>query len=340
MTNDPTRTKDAHESGAPLVSDELLRVEGLVKHFPIRGGALNRVVNHVQAVNGVSFTVRRGEVLGLVGESGSGKTTVGRLVLRLEHATDGRVLFDGVDLLTLPRGEMRRFRKRMQVIFQDPYASLNPREKVRTVLGHALALHRIGTPADREERILRLMEQVGLSADQLDRFPHEFSGGQRQRVGIARALAVNPDFIVADEPVSALDVSIQAQVINLLSDLRDALDLTMLFIAHDLAVVEHICDRVAVMYLGRIMEIAPSGVLYEEPNHPYTEALLSAVPVPDPDRARKRTVLTGDIPSPIDPPSGCVFRSRCPRAEAICAREVPELKQVGPDHFSACHLTT
>jgi oligopeptide/dipeptide ABC transporter ATP-binding protein len=340
MTNDPTRTKDAQQSGAPLVRDELLRVEGLVKHFPIRGGALNRVVNHVQAVNGVSFSVRRGEVLGLVGESGSGKTTVGRLVLRLEHATDGRVLFDGVDLLTLPRGEMRRFRKRMQVIFQDPYASLNPREKVRTVLGHALALHRIGTPADREERILRLMEQVGLSADQLDRFPHEFSGGQRQRVGIARALAVNPDFIVADEPVSALDVSIQAQVINLLSDLRDALDLTMLFIAHDLAVVEHICDRVAVMYLGRIMEIAPSGVLYEEPNHPYTEALLSAVPVPEPDRPRKRTVLTGDIPSPIDPPSGCVFRSRCPRAEAICAREVPELKQVGPDHFSACHLTT
>ncbi|KPJ84189.1 MAG: peptide ABC transporter ATP-binding protein [Gemmatimonas sp. SG8_23] len=322
------------------MSGDLLRVEGLVKHFPVRGGPLNRVVNHVQAVNGVSFTVRRGEVLGLVGESGSGKTTVGRLVLRLEEATGGTVVFDGTDVLELPRSELRRFRKRMQIIFQDPYASLNPRERVRTVLGHALALHRIGTPADRAERIARLLKQVGLSPDQLDRFPHEFSGGQRQRIGIARALAVNPEFIVADEPVSALDVSIQAQVINLLSDLRDELDLTMLFIAHDLAVVEHICDRVAVMYLGRIMEIAPADALYEEPNHPYTEALLSAVPVPEPGRPRRRMVLVGDIPSPINPPSGCVFRSRCPRAEAICALEVPELTQVGPDHFSACHLTT
>ncbi len=322
------------------MTDDLLRVEGLVKHFPVRGGALNRVVKRVRAVNGVSFSVRRGEVLGLVGESGSGKTTVGRLVLRLEEATAGKVLFDGTDVLGLSRRDMRRFRKRMQIIFQDPYASLNPREKVRTVLGHALALHRIGTPESRSERAVELMEQVGLSADQLDRFPHEFSGGQRQRVGIARALAVNPEFLVADEPVSALDVSIQAQVINLLSDLKDELDLTMLFIAHDLAVVEHICDRVAVMYLGRIMEIAPSAALYEEPNHPYTEALLSAVPVPEPGRRRKRTILVGDIPSALDPPSGCVFRSRCPKAEAVCAREVPELKRVGPDHFSACHLTT
>jgi peptide/nickel transport system ATP-binding protein/oligopeptide transport system ATP-binding protein len=235
---------------------------------------------------------------------------------------------------------MRLFRKRMQIIFQDPYASLNPREKVRTVLGHALALHRIGTPESRSERTVELMRKVGLSPAQLDRFPHEFSGGQRQRVGIARALAVNPEFLVADEPVSALDVSIQAQVINLLSDLKDELDLTMLFIAHDLAVVEHICDRVAVMYLGKIMEIAPSGALYDKPNHPYTEALLSAIPVPEPGRTRKRTVLTGDIPSAINPPSGCVFRSRCPRAKAICAQETPELKPVGPDHFSACHLTT
>jgi oligopeptide/dipeptide ABC transporter ATP-binding protein len=321
-------------------SHDLLRVEGLVKHFPIRGGMLNRVMNHVRAVDGVSFTVRSGEVLGLVGESGSGKTTVGRLVLRLEEATAGRISFDGTDVSALSRSEMRRFRKRMQIIFQDPYASLNPRERVRTVLGHALAQHRIGTPRDREERIVRLLEQVGLSAAQLDRFPHEFSGGQRQRIGIARALAVDPDFIVADEPVSALDVSIQAQVINLLSDLRDELDLTMLFIAHDLAVVEHICDRVAVMYLGRIMEVAPAAALYAAPNHPYTEALLSAVPVPEPGLPRKRMVLVGDVPSPIDPPSGCVFRSRCPRAEAICAREVPKLKQVGPDHFSACHLTT
>lgn len=322
------------------MTDHLLRVESLVKQFPIRGGALNRVVNYIQAVNGVSFSVCRGEVLGLVGESGSGKTTIGRLVLRLEEATAGKVIFDGTNILELPKKEMRRFRKRMQIIFQDPYASLNPREKVRTVIGHALALHRIGTPESRSERAVELIEQVGLSPDQLDRFPHEFSGGQRQRVGIARALAVNPDFLVADEPVSALDVSIQAQVINLLSDLKDQLDLTMLFIAHDLAVVEHICDRVAVMYLGKIMEIAPSRTLYNDPNHPYTEALLSAVPVPEPGHRQKRTVLSGDIPSAINPPSGCVFRSRCPRAEAICATETPELKQIGPDHFSACHLTT
>ena len=322
------------------MTDDILCVEGLVKRFPIRGGTLNRVVDHVQAVNGVSFTVRRGEVLGLVGESGSGKTTVGRLVLRLAEATAGKVIFDGTNLLELSKRDMRLFRKRMQIIFQDPYASLNPREKVRTVLGHALALHRIGTPESRSERTVELMRKVGLSPAQLDRFPHEFSGGQRQRVGIARALAVNPEFLVADEPVSALDVSIQAQVINLLSDLKDELDLTMLFIAHDLAVVEHICDRVAVMYLGKIMEIAPSGALYDKPNHPYTEALLSAIPVPEPGRARKRTVLTGDIPSAINPPSGCVFRSRCPRAKAICAQETPELKPVGPDHFSACHLTT
>jgi oligopeptide/dipeptide ABC transporter ATP-binding protein len=322
------------------VSDDLLQVEGLVKHFPVRGGALNRVVGQVQAVSGVSFTVRRGEVLGLVGESGSGKTTVGRLVLRLEEATAGKVIFDGTDVLALSKRDLRRFRKRMQIIFQDPNASLNPREKVRTVIGHALALHNIGTPDDRPDRAVELIEQVGLSAAQLDRFPHEFSGGQRQRIGIARALAVNPDFLVADEPVSALDVSIQAQVINLLSDLKEKLDLTMLFIAHDLAVVEHICDRVAVMYLGKIMEVAPSDALYTTPNHPYTDALLSAVPVPEPGRQRKRTVLTGDIPSPINPPSGCVFRSRCPRAEAICAQEAPPLKQVGPDHFSACHLTT
>ena len=322
------------------MTDHLLRVESLVKQFPIRGGALNRVVNYIQAVNGVSFSVCRGEVLGLVGESGSGKTTIGRLVLRLEEATAGKVIFDGTNILELPKKEMRRFRKRMQIIFQDPYASLNPREKVRTVIGHALALHRIGTPESRSERTVELIEQVGLSPDQLDRFPPEFSGGQRQRVGIARALAVNPDFLVADEPVSALDVSIQAQVINLLSDLKDQLDLTMLFIAHDLAVVEHICDRVAVMYLGKIMEIAPSRTLYNDPNHPYTEALLSAVPVPEPGHRQKRTVLSGDIPSAINPPSGCVFRSRCPRAEAICATETPELKQIGPDHFSACHLTT
>jgi len=322
----------------PRPVDDLLRVEGLVKHFPVRGGALNRVVNHVQAVSGVSFTVKRGEVLGLVGESGSGKTTVGRLVLRLEEATAGSVVFDGTDITELSRAEMRRFRTRMQIIFQDPYASLNPRERVRTVIHHALDLHEIGAPDTRADRAVQLMEQVGLSAAQLDRFPHEFSGGQRQRIGIARALAVNPDFIVADEPVSALDVSVQAQVINLLSDLRDQLELTMLFIAHDLAVVEHVCDRVVVMYLGKIMEVAPSRALYSDPSHPYTQALLSAVPTPEPGRKRDRIALPGDIPSPIDPPSGCVFRTRCPRAESICAEKTPPLIQVGPEHFGACHF--
>jgi oligopeptide/dipeptide ABC transporter ATP-binding protein len=278
--------------------------------------------------------------VGLVGESGSGKTTVGRTLLRLEEATSGTVTFDGTDILTLPKEDMRKFRKRMQIIFQDPYASLNPREKIRTVIGHALTQHQIGTPEDREDRIVRLLEQVGLSADYMDRFPHEFSGGQRQRIGIARALAVDPEFVVADEPVSALDVSIQAQVINLLDDLKDALNLTMLFIAHDLAVVEHICDRVIVMYLGRIMEIAPASTLYSAPNHPYTQALLSAIPIPKPGRKHSRVVLKGDIPSPINPPSGCVFRTRCPRAIGDCATIVPTLKPVGPDHFSACIIPT
>ena len=318
----------------------LLQVKDLKKYFPIRGGILNRVVNNVQAVNDVTFDVRKGEVVGLVGESGSGKTTVGRTLLRLEEATSGSVTFGGTEILTLPKEDMRKFRKRMQIIFQDPYASLNPREKIRTVIGHALAQHQIGTPDDREDRIVRLLEQVGLSADYMDRFPHEFSGGQRQRIGIARALAVDPEFVVADEPVSALDVSIQAQVINLLDDLKDALNLTMLFIAHDLAVVEHICDRVIVMYLGRIMEIAPASTLYSAPNHPYTQALLSAIPIPKPGRKRSRVVLKGDIPSPINPPSGCVFRTRCPRAIGDCATIVPALKPVGLDHVSACILPT
>jgi oligopeptide/dipeptide ABC transporter ATP-binding protein len=318
----------------------LLQVTDLTKYFPIRGGILNRVVNNVQAVNGVTFDVRKGEVVGLVGESGSGKTTVGRTLLRLEEATSGQVNFDGTDILTLPKEDMRRVRKRMQIIFQDPYASLNPREKIRTVISHALSQHEIGSTSDREDRCVRLLEQVGLSADYLDRFPHEFSGGQRQRIGIARALALDPQLIIGDEPVSALDVSIQAQVINLLDDLRDQFNLTMLFIAHDLAVVEHICDRVIVMYLGRIMEIAPAKTLYSSPNHPYTQALLSAVPIPQPGRKRARVVLKGDIPSPINPPSGCVFRTRCPRAVADCATVIPALKQVGPDHVSACILTT
>ncbi|MFN7979137.1 MAG: oligopeptide/dipeptide ABC transporter ATP-binding protein [Vicinamibacterales bacterium] len=316
----------------------LLQVEGLVKHFPIHGGLLGRVVGQVRAVDGVSFAIPKGAVLGLVGESGSGKTTVGRLVLRLLEATAGTVTFDGTDVRALDRTALRRFRRRMQIVFQDPYASLNPRESVRAMLQHALALHDIGTPADRAARSVALLEQVGLAAGHLDRYPHEFSGGQRQRLVIARALAVQPEFLVADEPVSALDVSIQAQVVNLLADLKDRFGLTMLFIAHDLAVVEHVCDHVAVMYLGRIMEAAPADALYARPRHPYTQALLSAVPVPEPGRRRSRVALTGDIPSPVNPPSGCVFRTRCPRAVAVCASEVPVPRQVAPGHVAACHF--
>lgn len=323
----------------PARSDELLQVRNLEKFFPITGGVLKRVVNHVRAVNDVSFSISRGEVVGLVGESGSGKTTVGRTILKLSEPTGGTIDFDGADITQLKPPQMRAFRKRMQIVFQDPYASLNPREKIRTVLGHALAVHRIGTASDREDRIVRLLEQVGLSGDYLDRFPHEFSGGQRQRIGIARALAVEPEFIVADEPVSALDVSIQAQVVNLLEDLKAQFNLTMLFIAHDLAVVEHISDRVIVMYLGRIMEIAPTRKLYGAPNHPYTKALLSAVPDADRRARPDRIILAGDIPSPINPPSGCVFRTRCPMAIPDCANVIPVPTEVSPGHFSACIRT-
>ena len=318
----------------------LLQVDDLRKYFPIYGGVLQRVTNNVKAVDGISFDVHAGEVIGLVGESGSGKTTVGRTILRLEEATSGAVRFDGTDVMGLSASEMRAYRKQMQIIFQDPYASLNPREKVREILTHPLRLHRIGGPTEYEDRAAALLEKVGLSRDHLDRFPHEFSGGQRQWIGIARALAVEPAFIVADEPVSALDVSIQAQVINLLEDLKTDLNLTMLFIAHDLGVVEHICDRVIVMYLGRVMEIASAADLYARPNHPYTQALLSAVPIPEPGKRRDRVVLKGDIPSPINPPSGCVFRTRCPMATAECAKVVPTLKSVGPGHSSACIHTT
>ncbi|MEJ6478012.1 MAG: ATP-binding cassette domain-containing protein [Octadecabacter sp.] len=318
----------------------LLQVENLRKYFPIRGGVLQRVVNNLKAVDGISFDVQAGEVVGLVGESGSGKTTVGRTILRLEDATDGAVRFGGTNVMCLGASDMRAYRKRMQIIFQDPYASLNPREKVRDILVHPLKLHQIGHSSEHEDRAAALLEKVGLSRDHLDRFPHEFSGGQRQRIGIARALAVEPEFIVADEPVSALDVSIQAQVINLLDDLRSDLDLTMLFIAHDLGVVEHICDRVIVMYLGRVMEIASTADLYARPNHPYTQALLSAVPIPEPGKRRNRVILKGDIPSPISPPSGCVFRTRCPIATNDCANITPELKTVGEGQASACIHTT
>ncbi|MGQ9735280.1 MAG: ABC transporter ATP-binding protein [Thermaceae bacterium] len=315
----------------------LVEVKDLKKHFPIRGGVLSRVVASVKAVDGVSFSIARGEVLGLVGESGSGKTTVGRTILRLIEPTLGQIVFDGEEITHLPKDKLRVYRRRMQIIFQDPFSSLNPRMTVGDIIAEPLLIHNLAkTPRERAERVAELLKLVGLSPDHTRRYPHEFSGGQRQRIGIARALAVAPEFIVADEPVSALDVSIQAQVVNLLQDLKDELGLTLLFIAHDLAVVEYISDRVAVMYLGRIMEIAPSRELYKNPKHPYTEALLSAVPLPDPTLKRERIVLQGDIPSPIHPPSGCVFRTRCRYAIPECAQVVPELKEVSPGHYKAC----
>ncbi len=314
----------------------LLEVNNLVKYFPIRGGLLSRVVANVKAVSDISFKIAKGEVLGLVGESGSGKTTAGRALLRLIEPTSGEVKFNGVDVVKLSKTEMREYRKQMQIIFQDPFASLNPRMTVGDIIGEALLIHNLAKGQARVDRVADLLRRVGLSPDHMRRYPHEFSGGQRQRIGIARALAVDPKFIVADEPVSALDVSIQAQVVNLLEDLQRDLDLTVLFIAHDLGVVEYICDRVAVMYLGKIMEVAPSRELYTNPKHPYTEALLSAAPIPDPTIKRERIILEGDIPSPINPPSGCVFRTRCRYKITECEHTVPELKEVAPGHFKAC----
>ncbi len=314
----------------------LLEVNNLVKYFPIRGGLLSRVVANVKAVSDISFKIAKGEVLGLVGESGSGKTTAGRALLRLIEPTSGEVKFNGVDVVKLSKTEMREYRKQMQIIFQDPFASLNPRMTVGDIIGEALLIHNLARGQARVDRVADLLRRVGLSPDHMRRYPHEFSGGQRQRIGIARALAVDPKFIVADEPVSALDVSIQAQVVNLLEDLQRDLDLTVLFIAHDLGVVEYICDRVAVMYLGKIMEVAPSRELYTNPKHPYTEALLSAAPIPDPTIKRERIILEGDIPSPINPPSGCVFRTRCRYKITECEHTVPELKEVAPGHFKAC----
>ncbi|MBE3074432.1 MAG: dipeptide ABC transporter ATP-binding protein, partial [Actinobacteria bacterium] len=305
----------------------LLEVKGLKKHFPIRTGILKRTTGQVYAVDGISFSVEKGETLGLVGESGCGKSTTGRAVLRLIAPTAGTITFEGVDVMAASRTKMQRLRRDMQIIFQDPYASLNPRMRVRNIVGESLKIHNIGTEAERKKRVFELLETVGLSTEHAERYPHEFSGGQRQRIGIARALALNPKLIICDEPVSALDVSIRAQVINLLEDLQDELELTCVFIAHDLSVVKHISDRVAVMYLGKIVEISDSAVLYQMPQHPYTEALLSAVPIPDPhtERARRRIVLEGDVPSPANPPSGCVFHPRCPRAQEICTTAMPKL---------------
>ncbi len=322
-------------TAVPSRPADLLRVQGLRKHFPVGGGwGRPRVV--VKAVEDVSFAVPRGHIVGLVGESGSGKTTVGRAILRLIEPTAGRVEFDGTDVAKLGAAALRRFRQRMQIIFQDPYSSLNPRMRVDEIIAEALTAQAPMPRAERRDRTERLLLRVGLRPEQMRRYPHEFSGGQRQRIGIARALAVEPDFIVADEAVSALDVSVQAQVLNLLQDLREDLGLTMLFIGHDLAVVEYLCDEIVVMYLGRVMEIGPSEELCAAPSHPYTRALLSAAPIPDPAAPRSRIVLKGDIPSPVEVPSGCVFRTRCPHSVAACATVVPPLVEVAPGRFSAC----
>jgi oligopeptide transport system ATP-binding protein len=322
------------------VSQPLLRVNDLVKNFPVKGGLLRRTLGHVHAVDHVSFELAAGETLGLVGESGCGKSTTGRCILRLLEPTEGEVWFEGRNVIEFNRGELEALRRDMQIIFQDPYASLNPRMTVGQIIGEALIIHGLAkTRRAFQDRVVELLETVGLNSDHIRRFPHEFSGGQRQRIGIARALAVSPKLIVCDEPVSALDVSIQAQVINLLEDLQEQLGLTYLFIAHDLSVVEHISTRVAVMYLGRIVEVVPARDLYDSPLHPYTEALLSAVPIPDPTMKRERIRLQGDVPNPIAPPSGCHFHTRCPIRELpLCSTERPALRQTADGHWVACHL--
>lgn len=316
----------------------LLEVENLKKYFPVKKGILSRTVGEVRAVDGVSFTIKRGETLGLVGESGCGKTTVGRTILRLIEPTAGRVSFNGENLLELNGEKLRSLRASLQIIFQDPFSSLDPRMNVGQIIAEPIRNHMKVSKTEIRQRVAYLMERVGLHPEQISRYPHEFSGGQRQRIGIARALALNPLAIICDEPVSALDVSIQAQVINLLARLQEEMQLSYLFIAHDLSVVEHISDRVAVMYLGRIVELATDKALYQNPLHPYSQALLSAVPVPDPEISRKKILLQGDVPSPMNPPTGCTFHTRCPECMAICSQEIPVFKNMGNEHWVACHL--
>ncbi|MGM8214907.1 ABC transporter ATP-binding protein [Bacillaceae bacterium W0354] len=319
---------------------ELLKVENLKQYFPIKGGIFSRTINNVKAVDDISFTVYEGETVSIVGESGCGKSTTGRAILRLDEPTSGKVIFDGVDLASLKKKKMRNKRKDLQIIFQDPYASLNPRQTVRQVLNEAMEIQKVVPKKERNNRIAELMETVGLQPHQADRFPHEFSGGQRQRIGIARALSVDPKLIIADEAVSALDVSIQAQILNLMKQFQKDFNLTYLFISHDLGVVRHISDRIIVMYLGKIVEIGDKKSIFENPQHPYTKALLSAIPVPDPERKKERIILQGDVPSPIDPPSGCRFHTRCPFATDKCREEAPELRNLDhmkDGHEAACH---
>ncbi|GGI97519.1 peptide ABC transporter ATP-binding protein [Alicyclobacillus cellulosilyticus] len=320
------------------MAEPLLRVKDLKKYFPIRRGVLQRTVGYVRAVDGVSFEVERGETLGVVGESGCGKSTMARSILRLIEPTAGEVWFEGENLLRLSGSSLRHMRRQMQIVFQDPYASLNPRYSIGYTLEEPMIVHRLHTPAERKRRVRWLLERVGLDPDYAKRYPHEFSGGQRQRIGIARALVLQPKLILLDEPVAALDVSVQSQVLNLLEDLQDEFDLTYIFVAHDLSVVRHISDRILVLYLGRMAELADAEVLFVDPLHPYTRALLSAVPVPDPDAKRERIILRGDVPSPANPPHGCPFHTRCPVAMDVCRSEVPAWREVKPRHYVACHL--
>lgn len=318
----------------------LVRVENLTKYFPIKAGILQRKVGDVKAVDGVSFDIWRGETLGMVGESGCGKTTVGRTILRIYPPTSGEIFFDGIPLSSVKNKPLRQMRRRMQMVFQDPYASLNPRLTAGEIVGEPLEIHGLARGAEKQKRVAELFELVGLSREYLNRYPHEFSGGQRQRIGLARALALTPDLIICDEPIAALDVSIQAQIVNLMQELQEELNLTYLFIAHDLSMVKHISDRVLVMYVGKVMELAQRDELYESPLHPYTKALLSAVPIPDPEyeMQRKRIILSGDLPSPAQPPPGCRFHTRCPIAEEQCKLTEPPLREVVPNHVVACHF--